>query len=220
MEESGAILLFAVVWLLLYWLGSIALEATGMERGKARFQALSAITGTGFTTLEAESVVNHPKRRRIVAWLILIGTTGVITLLVGLILLLRTGVEAPSTLFIIVVISLIAIVIVIIRFGIVSRIGDLILRFVSTGPGRNWLVDKEILYQTGSYVVVRIRLDEKVVKTGMKIGDIGLIEEGMTIIAIDRKHTVLSFPGIDEQVQPGDQLLCYGEVAKIPNMGE
>ncbi len=220
MEESGAILLFAVVWLLVYWLGSIALEATGMERGKARFQALSAITGTGFTTREAESVVNHPKRRRIVAWLILIGTTGVITLLVGLILIVRSGVEAPSTLFIIVVISLIAIVIVIIRIGIVSRISDVILRFVGTGLGRNWLRDKEILYQTGSYVIVRIKLDEKVLKTGMKIGDIGLMEEGMTIIAIERKHTVLSFPGIDEQVQPGDQLLCYGEVAKIPGMKE
>ena len=81
--EGGVILLFAVVWLLVYWWGSIALEATGMERRKARFQALSAMTGTGFTTGEAESVVNHPKRRRIVTWLILMGTTGVLTLLVG-----------------------------------------------------------------------------------------------------------------------------------------
>jgi Trk-type K+ transport system membrane component len=72
--ENG-ILIFAVVWLLIYWLGSIALEATGLERSKARFQTLSALTGTGFTTRQAESVVNHPKRRRIVAWLILIGTT-------------------------------------------------------------------------------------------------------------------------------------------------
>ena len=142
--EGVAVLLFAVVWLLLYWLGSIALEATGMERGKARFQALSAITGTGFTTREAESVVNHPKRRRIVAWLILIGTTGVITLLVGLIVILSSGVDAPSILFIIVVISLIALVLVTIRIGIVSRISDLILRFVSTGPGRNWSADKEL----------------------------------------------------------------------------
>lgn len=218
--EGWVILLFAVVWLLVYWLGSIALEATGMERRKARFQALSAITGTGFTTREAESVVNHPKRRRIVAWLILIGTTGVITLLVGLIVAVRGGVEAPSTLFIIIVISLIAIVIVIIRIGIVSRISDLILRFVSTGKGRNWLIDKEILYQTGPYVIVRIKLDEKVVKIGMKIGDIGLMEEGITILAIERKHTVLSLPDADEQVQPGDQLLCYGEVAKISGMNE
>lgn len=218
--EGVAILLFAVVWLLVYWLGSIALEATGMERRKARFQALSAITGTGFTTREAESVVNHPKRRRIVAWLILIGTTGVITLLVGLILIVRSGVEAPSTLFIIVVISLIAIVLVMTRIGIVSRISDVILRFVGTGQGRNWLVDKEILYQTHSYVIVRIKMDEKMVKTGIRIGDSGLMEEGITILAIERKYTVLSLPDADEQVQLGDHLLCYGEVAKISGMNE
>ncbi len=218
--EGGVILLFAVVWLLVYWWGSIALEATGMERRKARFQALSAITGTGFTTIEAESVVNHPKRRRIVGWLILIGTTGVITLLVGLIVAVRGGVEAPSTLFIIVVISLIVLILVIIRIGMVSRISDVILRFVSTGPGRNWLVDKEILYQTGLYAVVRIKLDEKIVETGMRIGDSGLMEEGITILAIERKNTVLSLPDADEQVQLGDQLLCYGEVGKISGMNE
>ena len=52
-------LIAAVVWLFIFWLGFVALEATGMERIKARFQALSAITGTGFTTREAESIVNH-----------------------------------------------------------------------------------------------------------------------------------------------------------------
>jgi hypothetical protein len=218
--EGGAVLLFAVVWLLLYWLGSLALEATGMERSKARFQALSAITGTGFTTREAESVVNHPKRRRIVAWLIVIGTTGLITLLVGLLVIVRTGVEAPSKFFLIVVIGVIALVLVIILIGIVSRLSDLILRFLRTGPGRTWLEDKEILVQTGPYAVVRIKLDEKVVKHDMKIRDSGLMEEGMTILAIERKNTILPLPGTDEQVQAGDWLLCYGEVGKISGVGE
>lgn len=218
--EGGAVLLFAVVWLLLYWLGSLALEATGMERRKARFQALSAITGTGFTTRESDSVVNHPKRRRIVAWLIIIGTTGLITLLVGLLAIVKTKAEAPSGFFLIVVISVIALILVIILIGIVSRLSDLILRFLRAGPGRNWLVDKEIMVQTGPYAVVRIKLDEKLVKPGMKIGDSGLMKEGMTILAIERKQTILSLPGADEQVQAGDRLLCYGEMGKIPSMGE
>ena len=33
---------YLAVWLMLLWLGSVALEATGMERSKAHFQALSA----------------------------------------------------------------------------------------------------------------------------------------------------------------------------------
>ena len=47
------ILGFLFTWLIVLWFGSIALEITGLERTKARFQALS-----GFTTGEAEAVVN------------------------------------------------------------------------------------------------------------------------------------------------------------------
>ena len=37
---------------------SIAFMMTGLDKNKARFQALSAFSGTGFTTKEAESIVN------------------------------------------------------------------------------------------------------------------------------------------------------------------
>ena len=47
-------------------LATIALTYTGLSREAARFQARSAFTGTGFTTSEAERVVDHPVRRRII----------------------------------------------------------------------------------------------------------------------------------------------------------
>jgi len=80
------LLVFLIVWLFTFWLGAIALEITGMERSKARFQSLSALSGTGFTTSEAESIVNHPRRRRIATWLIFIGNTGIIAFILILIL--------------------------------------------------------------------------------------------------------------------------------------
>ncbi len=43
---------------------SVALRLTGLTENTARFQALSAFTGTGFTTTEAEALVNYPVRRR------------------------------------------------------------------------------------------------------------------------------------------------------------
>ena len=42
----------------------------------------------------------------------------------------------------------------------------------------------------------------------------------VTFLAIERKNTLLSLPDADEQVQLGDQLLCYGEVGKIPSIKE
>ncbi len=60
---------------------SVALRHTGLEETTARFQSLSAISGTGFTTKEAESVVNYPVRRRIVTLLMIIGNLGVVTVM-------------------------------------------------------------------------------------------------------------------------------------------
>jgi hypothetical protein len=60
-------------------IASVALRLTGMVDSSARFQALSAFTGTGFTTAEAETIVNYPVRRRIVSLLMIIGNMGLVT---------------------------------------------------------------------------------------------------------------------------------------------
>ena len=66
-----------------------ALIATGLPPAVAAFQARSAFTGTGFTTVEAENVINHPQRRRVIATTMLVGNLGtptlVVTVIIGLI---------------------------------------------------------------------------------------------------------------------------------------
>jgi len=57
---------------------AVALMMTGLDEKRAKFQALSAFSGTGFTTKEAESVINHPRRRRIVTWLMILGNAGIV----------------------------------------------------------------------------------------------------------------------------------------------
>ena len=58
---------------------TVALTLTGLPKQSARFQARSAFTGTGFTTGEAESVLGHPVRRRIIMLLMLLGNLGLVT---------------------------------------------------------------------------------------------------------------------------------------------
>jgi hypothetical protein len=62
--------------------GAIALMMTGMDQEKARFQALSAFSRAGFTTREGELVVNNPRRRRIITWLIILGNAGLVAVIV------------------------------------------------------------------------------------------------------------------------------------------
>ena len=90
----GAVLAVVVVLsvsLLVARIGSAALALTGLSREVARFQARSAFFGVGFTTSEAETVVGHPVRRRIVLWLILLGNAGIVGVLASVVLSLTEG---------------------------------------------------------------------------------------------------------------------------------
>ncbi len=62
------------------------LIATGMPPEVAAFQARSAFTGAGFTTTEAENVVNHAARRRLISTAMFVGNLGVPTLIVTVLL--------------------------------------------------------------------------------------------------------------------------------------
>mgnify|MGYP000457006573 CR=1 FL=1 len=79
------VLAFVLIILTIAKLGSIAFQFTGMEPRMAMFQALSALTNTGFTTSAAESVVEHRTRRLIASILIIIGYIGIGGLIVTLI---------------------------------------------------------------------------------------------------------------------------------------
>ena len=76
---------------------SVALRYTGLSETTARFQALSAFSGTGFTTSESETVINYPIRRRIVSILIIIGNMGLVSVLATLVAsLVRTDGEVAA----------------------------------------------------------------------------------------------------------------------------
>lgn len=65
----------------------VFLEYTGIPRHIARLQAMSALSGTGFTTAESELILQTPERRKVLASLIVTGSIGlasvVATLVVG-----------------------------------------------------------------------------------------------------------------------------------------
>lgn len=79
------LLVIVLIALLIVQTGTNALLLTGMSLAVARFQAASAFFGVGFTTQEAEMVVNHPVRRRIILLLIVSGNIGLTSALATLI---------------------------------------------------------------------------------------------------------------------------------------
>ncbi len=79
-----ALVIIVLGALLVVKIGSSALQLTGMSKPVASFQAASAFFGVGFTTSEAEQVVSHPVRRKIILHLIVAGNIGLTSALATL----------------------------------------------------------------------------------------------------------------------------------------
>jgi hypothetical protein len=63
---------FAIV-LLVIEIAVVLMRSTGLKYDIARFQVISLLTSTGFTTRESELILGHPVRRRLGMFLILFG---------------------------------------------------------------------------------------------------------------------------------------------------
>lgn len=212
-------LVFLSIWALSLWLGSIALESTGMERTKARFQALSALTGSGFTTRETESVVNHPKRRWIVSWLMFVGNAGVIVFIVALIIWMRSTLTSPSPFQIIMLIVSIVAFALFIWLGTMDRITTRLVRAFRKNESLSPDITMgEIVHQTGEYGVVRHEVGAKVPMYGCALKEIGAGGKGYVILAIERGDKVLPLPKPEEIIMPGDHLLCYGQIEHMAHL--
>jgi hypothetical protein len=212
-------LVFITVWLFVLWFGSIALEATGMERRRARFQALSALTGTGFTTREAEDIVGHPKRRFIASWLIFLGSVGIILFLLILLVIILVGVKpaTPTSPFVYIFASLPAVALLVLFWiGILDKLATVIVNRMKRSSYFTPDVSiREIVHQAGDYSVARLTIGRKAPEVGCKISDTSLAKHKITILAIERGDKTLPSPQAKEVVQAGDHLLCYGKTAEI-----
>ncbi len=84
MLAIATVLAALLVSLVVTRVATVALMLTGLSKESSRFQARSAFTGVGFTTKEAENVVAHPVRRRVVLLLMLLGNAGLVTIVASL----------------------------------------------------------------------------------------------------------------------------------------
>jgi hypothetical protein len=195
------VIIFLVVWLLCLWIGAVALERTGLERSSARFQALSALSGTGFTTSQAEKVINHPTRRRIISFLIILGNTGSVTFIVLIVMALRSGVYRPAVLIGFLVLLIIPLAMLVSRLGLVTWITNL-----AAGSAQSGMV-AQTWYQGGGYSLVEMRLGPNHALVGKSLKQ---MDSEFQVLFIERSDGVWAKPTSDDVLRIGDRILCYG----------
>jgi TrkA-C domain len=207
------------VWLFVLWFVSLALEATGMERSRARFQAISALTGTGFTTREAENIVGHPRRRLIISWMMFLGSVGIILFLLLLFILVIVGAKPakPTSPYILVLAALPAVALLVLFWiGVLDKLGTVIVnRFKRSKYFKPELSTTEIIYQAGEHSLARLTVGRAAPEVGSKISDTSLAKADVRVLAIERGDKVLFYPEAKEIVQAGDHLIYFGTTEEV-----
>lgn len=218
MIAVASLLVLLILSIIVTRVGAVALRLTGMSDDAARFQARSALTGSGFTTTESEQVVNHPVRRKIVGMLMVIGNIGLVaagsTLLLSLI-----GIEqaADANRLAVLAIGLVALVVVA-RSTLIDRIMcGVITHLLSKATQIETRDFSTLLHLRGDYRIAELAIKADDWVAGRTIGE--LADQLHDVIVLGLVHPGSEYIGAPEShqmIQEGDQLVVYG----LPNAVE
>jgi hypothetical protein len=197
----------------------IALMMTGLEKNKARFQALSAFSGTGFTTKEAEFVMKHPVRRKIVTWLMIMGNAGIVTVIVTATSSLATsrGHQLPINVLVLVVgIFLIYKIATYKKFTI--RWEHFIEKKLVKSPAFEEAATEDLLHFLEGYGLVKKIISEDSPLIGCSLSECKLNERGLLVLGIERGKNWVPTPKAGEKMEEGDGIIVYGplDILKSP----
>lgn len=207
--------------LLISRIATVALTLTGLSREVSRFQARSALMGTGFTTREAEDIVSHPVRRRIVMHLMLLGNAGLVTAVSSFILSFIGSADTAETVR---RVMLIAGGIGILWILSASRFVDRWLSITIRWALNRWthLEARDyarLLELSGDYSIKEMRVASDDWLVGKTLGQSQLQEEGILLLGLRRKKGgYIGAPFSETEFREGDVLILYGTRDAIQNL--
>lgn len=190
---------------------AIALMLTGMVWEKALFQALSAFTGTGFTTREAENVMKHPTRRKIISWLMILGNAGIVTVIVtaSSSLFFSRGIFLPLDILLLVLGIYIIYKLLTIK-GITRKWEDFIRRKIRGTEILEEAETEDLLHFMEGYGVLRLFVKADSNLIGNSISELNFTKENLLVLGIERKNKWIPVPASDETIGENDKLVLYG----------
>lgn len=211
--------LFVLIWLLIEIL-SIVLKLTGLELSKARFQVISILTHTGFTTRESELIVQHPTRRKIASVLMIVSYVAQITLITLLFNVLtqatRNILGTAIALFI-----MAAFVILVTQSKKLSSWFDqvtekLLKKRIQKSASGDRI--EQVLNLSPEFSIYGLLVDTDSLICDKTLSELKLKEHFIQILKIDRGSEVIDFPLADTRLLAGDRLIVYGKIDALTQM--
>ncbi|NQT22206.1 MAG: hypothetical protein HQ579_02085 [Candidatus Omnitrophica bacterium] len=210
------VIVIVIISAIVVKVATVALKLTGMEDAKARFQALSAFTGTGFTTKDSELIVENRTRQKIVMVLMILGNAGLITVITALIFSFEKSGATPAL-----VNSAVLILVLFLLYKLAThkRLTRILTKKIEDQLEKGPIFQKrpveEIVHIAKDYGIAEVTMKEKCNDLGKSIMDSSFREKDILILAIERKSGVIPAPKAEDVIRLGDTLICYGRLNNI-----
>lgn len=210
------IIIVVIVAVMARKIAAIALTLTGLDKQTANFQALSALTGTGFTTKEAELVTSHPVRRKIISLLMLIGNAGLIAVMAGLVSSFLTITSAWTLLrFIVLIVALY----LVFKIATYTKFARLLSKKIEENLREKFkfketLVEK-VLDLGENFGIAEVILHKGSSCVGKTLASSNLNKKKILVLAIERDKKKILVPRSNHKFCVEDNLICYGSFEEM-----
>jgi hypothetical protein len=193
--------------------GAIALMMTGMDRSRAVFQALSAFTGTGFTTSEAESITRNFRRRRIISIMMILGNAGIVTVFITATssVVMSRGFAIPIN-----VLLLVAGIYIVYRIanikGLIKKWESYVEKLILRRATTEGVELESVMGFIEGYGLVKGIVLKGSSLIDKSLEEIVMGDKRLRVLGVERKDNWIPFPEDDETVVEGDKLIFYGPI--------
>ncbi|WP_226483157.1 TrkA C-terminal domain-containing protein [Natrinema amylolyticum] len=201
--------------------GTVALTMTGLSEEVASFQSLSAYSGAGFTTDEAEEITAYPSRRKTVKMLMRLGNVGLVTTIASLVISLADPVTRFRRLMILVAVCLLLLLLA--RSTWFNELLTPVIERTLSRSARFQLRDYTgLLNLDREYRVADFAVDEGEWLAGERLGDLELrSSEGVTVLGIEREDgTYIGAPSGEHRIHAGDRVIAYGQAERLRELAD
>jgi len=206
-------------------IGTVALELTGIPQEIAAFQSQSAFSGTGFTTAEAEVIVNHPARRKIIRILIMLGSAGITSSIATLIVAFVGQSGKEFALRGAILIAGLLLLLLFARSRLIYRaMKHLIVKMLQNHADLGFLDFNELLGLGKGYAISSFPVKENSWLADKPLDSLKLQQEGVLVLTIKRRsgsrEELIGAPTAEVIIRPRDELVCYGKIDVLRKLSE
>jgi K+/H+ antiporter YhaU regulatory subunit KhtT len=211
------VIVIILVSALIVKIASVALSLTGMDEKRAFFQALSAFTGTGFTTADSEHVVKYYTRRKIIMTLMILGNAGLVSVITTLTLSFKSTAGITPILLNVTLILLAILLLIKISSnkGITRKLTKKIQEKLIKSARFTRRPVAEILRLAEGYGIAEVTLKETCSDLDKTLVESSFRQNDILILAIERGRAVIPTPHASDKLLFDDTLICYGKLDNI-----